>query len=75
VAEGVVYLLEVVEVQQQQRAIRPVAAPVGDVPVELLLEAAPVEQPRERIVVGRVAQPCLGCPALEIEPASLGPAR
>jgi len=56
VAERVVDRLEVVEVEHDRRAARPVALDVGDVALELALERAPVEQSGERVVVGQVAQ-------------------
>ena len=56
VAERVVDRLEVVEVEHDRRALRPVALDVGDVALELALERAAVEQPGERVVVGHVAQ-------------------
>ena len=65
VAERVVDVLEVVEVEDEQRPARSVARDVRDVGVELLLEAAAVEQARQRIVVGEPAQ-------LVLEAAALG---
>ena len=56
VAEVVVHRLEAVEVEHEQRAAHPVAAPVGHVALELLLEAAPVVEACERVVVGDVPQ-------------------
>ena len=61
VAERVVDRLEVVEVDQHHRAGRAVV----DHRAELALEAAPVEQLGERVVVGLVAQ-------LDLQPAPLG---
>src|SRR4029453_8747931 len=66
-----VHLLEVVQVEQQERAAKPVASAMGDVALELLLEAAPVEQARERVVVGHVAKPLLDRLALGIPVAGL----
>ena len=67
VAEVVVHPLEVVQVEQEQRAAHPVAAAVRDVAVQLLLEAAPVEQAGQRVVVGHVAQARLGRCALDLQ--------
>ena len=56
VAVAVVHLLEAVEVDHEQRAVHAVAAAVHDVAVQLLLEAAPVVEPGQGVVVGDVAQ-------------------
>ena len=56
VAVGVVDVLEVVEVDDQQRRGLVVARDVVPDPLELLLEPAPVEEPRQRVVVGQVLQ-------------------
>ena len=56
VAEGVVDGLEAVEVEHERGALGAVAAHVREVPRELLLEAAAVREPGERVVVGEVAQ-------------------
>ena len=60
VAERVVDRLEAVDVDDHHRALAAVAGAEGDVLVELGAEAAPVEQPGERVVVGEVAQLGLG---------------
>ena len=60
--------LEVVQVEHDQRAAHPVAAPARDVALQLLLEAAPVEQAGEGVVVGHVAQRRLD--AVRARPAS-----
>ena len=57
VPERVVDLLEVVEVEQQQGAGRTVPAAPVEVALELALEAAPVGQPGEHVVVGEVGEP------------------
>ena len=59
VAEGVVDLLEVVEVEQQQRAARAVAPAPLEVALELGVEAAPVGQAGEHVVVDEVGEPVL----------------
>ena len=56
VAERVVDGLEAVEVEHERGALGAVAAHVREVPRELLLEAAAVREPGERVVVGEVAQ-------------------
>ncbi len=60
VAEPVVDLLEAVDVDDHHRALAAVAGGEGDVTVELGAEAAAVQQPGERVVVGEVAQLGLG---------------
>ncbi len=60
VAERVVDRLEPVDVDDHHRALAAVAGAEGDVLVELAAEAAPVEQPGERVVVGQIAQLGLG---------------
>jgi len=60
VAERVVDALEAVDVDDHHRPLAAVAGGEGDVLVELAAEAAPVEQPGERVVVGEVAQLGLG---------------
>ena len=60
VAEAVVDLLEAVDVDDHHRALAAVAGAEGDVLVELGAEAAAVEQPGQRVVVGQVAQLGLG---------------
>jgi len=79
VAEGVVDVLELVEVHVEQGAFVAVAAGQRHVPLELLLEAAPVEQAGEGVVIGEEGEPLLGALALgDVEPqapeqvASLG---
>ena len=52
VAERVVDLLEVVEVEHQHRAGRLLAAAAGELGAQVLLEAAPVLQPGQRVVAG-----------------------
>ena len=56
VAEGVVDLLEVVEVEQQQRAALAVALAELDVPLQRLVERAPVGETRQGVVVGQVRE-------------------
>jgi hypothetical protein len=60
VAERVVDRLEAVDVDDHHRALAAVAGGEGDVAVELGAEAAAVEQPGQRVVVGQVAQLRLG---------------
>ena len=60
VAEPVVDPLQPVDVDHHHRAAAAVAGGEGDVLVELGAEAAPVEQPGQRVVVGEVAQLGLG---------------
>ena len=60
VPEAVVDLLEAVDVDDHHRALAAVAGGEGDVAVELGAEAAAVEEPGERVVVGQVAQLGLG---------------
>ena len=60
VAEPVVDLLEAVDVDDHHRALAAVAGGEGDVLVELGAEAAAVQQPGQRVVVGQVAQLGLG---------------
>ena len=50
VAEGVVDLLEVVEVERHQRPGGAVAAAAGHLPAQVFLEAAPVLQPGQRVL-------------------------
>ena len=64
VAAGVVDVLEAVEVEQEDRALAAVARGVGDVLGELLVEAATVEELRQRVVVGEVLQLVLEALAL-----------
>ena len=56
VAEAVVDVFEVVEVQQENAAAALVAGGVGNPVGQLLLEPAAVEEARERIMVGEVAE-------------------
>ena len=56
VAEGVVDVLEVVQVEHQQGAARSVADTVVDVSGQVLVEAAAVGQPGERVVLGEEGQ-------------------
>ena len=51
-AEGVVDLLEVVEVEHQQRPGDAVAVAARQLGPQVLLEAAPVLQPGERVLAG-----------------------
>ncbi len=60
VAERVVDRLQPVDVDDHHRALAAVAGGEGDVLVELGAEAAAVEQPGERVVVGEIAQLGLG---------------
>ena len=55
-AERVVDGLEVIEVEHEQRSAVAIAVDMGDVALELCLEAAAVEQACERVVVRHVAQ-------------------
>ncbi len=64
VAEAVVDLLEVVEVEQQHRAGRAVASAALEVSLELGVEATPVGQAGEHVVVDEVRQPVLVAPTL-----------
>ena len=64
VAERVVDRLEVVDVEHEQRAAGAVARHLGEVAADLELEAAPVEQTRQRVVVGHVLQLLLEALAL-----------
>ena len=64
VAARVVDVLEAVEVEQEDRALAAVARGVGDVLGELLVEAAAVEELRQRVVVGQVLQLVLEALAL-----------
>src|SRR5829696_1623238 len=59
VAKRVVDRLEVVDVEQQYDAATVAATARGELPRELLLEAAAVEDAAERVMVGEVAQPVL----------------
>ena len=60
VAEPVVDRLEAVDVDDHHRPLAAVAGGEGDVLVELGAEAAPVEQPGQRVVVGEIAELRLG---------------
>src|SRR5581483_2355372 len=64
VAEAVVDVLEVVEVEQEHRAAVPVARSAGHPGRDLLREASPVEQPGQGVVVGQLAQARLAALAL-----------
>ena len=64
-AERVVDVFEDVEVVHRPGARRAVALRLGDVAVELLLEAAAVEEARERVVVDEVLE------ALKAKPPDL----
>ena len=64
VAERIVDLLQVVEVDHEQGSLRPIAPSAPHVRLELALEAAPVQPPREGIVVGQVVQLFLVAAAL-----------
>ena len=64
VAERVVDVLEAVEVEHEHGALGAVAARACARAVELLLEAAPVEQAGERVVVGQVLELLLEALAL-----------
>lgn len=55
-AERVVEVLEAVEVEDDQRALGPVAADLREMAPDLELERAAVEQPRDRVVVGEVLE-------------------
>jgi hypothetical protein len=68
VAARVVDVLEAVEVEQEDRALAAVARGVGDVLGELLVEAAAVEELRQRVVVGQVLQLVLEALALGSRP-------
>ena len=56
VAAGVVEVLEVVEVENQQGARRTVTRDACQVACEFALEATPIEQARQRVVIGHVGQ-------------------
>ena len=56
VAEGVVDRLEVVDVDQQQRPGRHLAARARHLGLDLLLETAPVPQPGQRVLLGESLQ-------------------
>ncbi len=60
VPEPVVDLLEVVEVADHDAQLSPSAASPLELELECLLEAAPVQQPGERVGAGRVGQPAHG---------------
>jgi hypothetical protein len=60
VAVRVVDRLEAVDVDDHHRPLAAVAGAEGDVLVELGAEAATVEQPGERVVVGEIAKLRLG---------------
>jgi hypothetical protein len=68
----VVHLLEAIEVDHEQRAVHAIAAPVHNVAVQLLLEAAAVVEPSEGVTIGDVAQPLLHRGALGFPLARLG---
>ena len=53
---AVVDVLEVVDVDRQQRRRMAVALGVADDPLELVMEAAPVVEAGQRIVIGELAQ-------------------
>ena len=61
-AQRVVDLLEVVEVDQQQRQARALAARLGQLPRQQLAQHAPVRQPGERVAQREPAHPLLGPP-------------
>ena len=60
VAGGVVHELEVVEVEQEQRAVLALPLHPPQLATQPLHEPAPVEEPRERVVVGEPAELALG---------------
>ncbi len=64
VAERVVDVLEVVEVEREHRAAGAVALRRGELAGELLLEAAAVEERGDRVVVGEVLELALEALAL-----------
>ena len=64
VAEAVVDLLEVVEVEQQDRAALAVATAALEVPLELGVEPAPVGQAGQHVVVDEVGEAVLVATAL-----------
>ena len=56
VAVRVVDGLEAIDVDDHHRALAAVASAEGDVLVQLRAETAPIEQARERVVIGDVAE-------------------
>ena len=60
VAEPVVDLLEAVDVDDHHRPLAAVTGAEGDMLVELGTEAAAIEQPGQRVVVGQVTELGLG---------------
>ncbi len=62
--QGVVDLLEVVEVEQEQRGLLAVAPAAADLALELLLEAPAVPQVGQCVVVGQALQALLQALAL-----------
>jgi hypothetical protein len=60
VAEGVVDLLEAVDVDDHHRPLAAIASAERDVLVQLRAKAPPVEQPGQRVVIGEIAQLGLG---------------
>ena len=59
VAEGVVHLLEPIHVEEENRTGVSMALAPRQVGIELVEEAAPVEEPGQRVVVGQIEQPLL----------------
>ena len=79
ITERVVDLLVVVDTEHDRRSVGPVACDLRDVTRELVLEAAPVEEPGQRVVVGHQGgiDPCrtvLSCGRARQRSAA-GPAR
>ena len=60
VAGVVVHELEVVEVEQEQRAVLALAFHSPQLPAEAVHESATVEEPRQRVVVSKATQLALG---------------
>ena len=58
-AERVVDVLEVIEVEHQQCAFAAVAADERRLGLELMAEAVAIEQPGQMVVIGEVLEPVL----------------
>ncbi len=59
VTERVVDLLEVVQIEHRDNATAAVAPRIGELARELLIEAAAIEEARQRIMIGEVLKPTL----------------
>ena len=69
VAAGVVDDLELVEIEIQHGVVRVAVAVVGQDPLQPVLELAPVDEPRQRVVAREMRQPghVFALPALVLE--------